>query len=88
MQSRVEQITVCRVHKINKGIAPEYMKQQFLSQTSVPCYTTRLSTKGGHCIPRVKRSGFRAFCYNGSKLWNNLSADISSLKEYKPLKVV
>ena len=86
MQSRVEQIMFCHVHKINKGIAQRYMKQYFLSQIYVHSYSTRLSTKSGYCITRVKRSGTKYYCYTGSKLWKNLPADISIFKEYKPFK--
>jgi len=58
----------------------------FLSQTCVDSYSTRLSTQGSYCTLRVKRSGTKSFRYIGSKHWNNLSADISKLKEYKPFK--
>jgi len=47
VQSRVEQIMLCHVHKINNNSAPEYMKQHVLSHTSLHSYNTRLSTKGG-----------------------------------------
>jgi Reverse transcriptase (RNA-dependent DNA polymerase) len=82
VQSRVEQIMLCHVFKINKNLAPEYLKQLFTSVASSHRYKTRLSTKGGYCVPKVKSFGSKSFCYMGSKLWNKLLPEVTETNKY------
>jgi hypothetical protein len=49
---RVEQIMLCYIFKIKNGLSPDYMSEHFISQDSVVHnYSTRLSQKGGYCVP-------------------------------------
>ena len=87
VQSRVEQIMLCQVFKINKNVAPEYLKQHFVAQTAQHNHRTRLSVKGGYSIPKVKTSGSKTFCYVATKIWNNLPRELTTIDKYKPFKI-
>ena len=86
VQNRVEQILLCHMFKINNNVAPDYLKQNFIPQTAQHNHRTRLSVKGGYCIPKVKTSGSKSFCYIATKLWNNLPAEVINCKTYKSFK--
>ena len=73
VQSRVEQIMLCHVFKINRNVAPEYLKIFFTSQDTLHNYNTRLRSKGGYCIPKVKSLGAISFSFNSAKLWNDIA---------------
>lgn len=57
MQSKVEPTMLCHIHKHYTGVAPEYIKPRFISQTSKHAYSTILRAKGGFCIRKVEIHG-------------------------------
>ena len=89
--SRVNQIILCHVFKMNSNISPAYMKENFTAVNSVHQYPTRFSvnvssTLGNKdyrysdskrfAIPKVKGFGKHSFAYNGCTLWNSLPQNI------------
>ena len=84
---RVEQIMLCHVFKIKNGLSPDYMGEHFISQDSVHNYSTRLSQKGGYCLPKVKSHGSKSFAFSGIKLWNDLPVELTEINRLQSFKV-
>jgi hypothetical protein len=84
---RVEQIMLCHVFKTKNGRSPDYMCEHFISQDSVHNYSTRLSQKGGYCLPKVKGQGSKSFAFSGIKLWNDLPVELVEINRLQSFKV-
>lgn len=86
VSKRVDQIILCHVFKVKKGLAPDYMLEGFISQDSIHSYKTRLSKKGAFAIPKVKGFGSKSFCFLGCSMWNSLPAELSHIGRLLPFK--
>ena len=86
VDKRVEQIMLTHVFKINNGLSPDYLTNQFIPQNSVHSHKTRLSHKGAFSIPKVKGNGKKSFNYLGITLWNNLPSCITQLNVLSSFK--
>lgn len=84
---RVNQIMLCHVFKIRNGLSPDYMSEHFVSQDSMHNYSTRLSKKGGYCLPKVKCHGSKSFSFNSIKLWNSLPESLTEVNRLEGFKV-
>lgn len=86
--SRVNQIILCHVFKINSKLAPSYLNDHFTPVMNIHEKNTRFRVKidstnndnsntvlensKRFCIPKVKGFGMKSFAYNGCTLWNAL----------------
>ena len=78
---------LCHVFKIRNGLSPDYMTEHFVSQDSMHNYSTRLSKKGGYCLPKVKCHGSKSFSFNSIKLWNSLPESLTEVNRLEGFKV-
>ncbi len=83
---RVDHLMLCQVFKIRNNTAPMYMREYFVPQDSLHSHNTRLRNKGGYCLPKIKGSGSKSFCFLGAKLWNELPSDITKLSKLTDFK--
>jgi hypothetical protein len=73
--------------KVKNQIAPGYLGDCFVSQESVHSYCTRLSKKGGYCLPNVEGSWSKSLSFIGAKLWNSLPTCITEINKFHRFKV-
>lgn len=92
---RVEQLTLCHVHKIKIGRAPEYLKENFVPLSSIHDRCTRsrvtvnptlgpsgsisFSDTGRFSLPKVGNFGRKTFAFNGISLWNYIPQDLRNI---------
>ena len=86
VSKRVDQIIMCHVFKIKNGMAPDYMGDNFIPQSSVHSHKTRSSHNGAFAVPIVKSFGLKSFLYSGISLWNKLPANISQTVKLSAFK--
>jgi hypothetical protein len=87
VQSRVNQIILCHVFRINSNTSPIYLRDMFIPVSSIHRYPTRFRSYADpssettlrsmndslrFMIPKVKGFGKKSFAYSGCCLWNNL----------------
>ena len=97
---RVEQITLCHVHKIKYGTAPDYLAEHFVPINSIHdrCTRSRVSARskvnadftfndtGRFYQPKVGSFGKKSFAYNGIHLWNTLPQELRNVQSQNVFK--
>ena len=95
VSKRVDQLTLCHVHKIKSDMSPNYLKEKFVplnnvhdrfsrSRVSVVAKTDSNSydfcDTGRFSLPKVGSFGRKSFAFNGIVLWNSLPQHLRDIK--------
>ena len=102
VSKRVDQITLCHVHKIKSDTAPKYLKEHFVPlnqvhdrctrsrvsalSTSDSCVSYSFSDTGRFSLPKVGSFGRKSFAFNGISLWNGLPQNLRDIQSSHTFK--
>ena len=86
VSKRVDQIILNHIYKVNSGIFPDYMKEQFVPTKSVHSYSTKIRENGSFSLPKVKSFGKKSFVYRRCILWNELPNNVKQIHSFQTFK--
>ena len=84
LSDRRKQHTATQMFRIDNGMAPQYLLDQFTDRSEVSTITTRISAKGNYQIPKVRlEMSKRNFICHGTKIWYEVPCEVKCATNLK-----
>ena len=83
---RVRQLKLNHVFKINNGVCPEYMKENFSRIGDSELRICTRASRNNFFIPRVNKQGTQTFFFSTIKEWNSLTTKIKESNSEQTFK--